>query len=92
MSISLSVERLVSWFEEHFADPAEHLPYISAEGGYQWICPAWSTEDGLRQQFDEAPDDVIAEAVACLEERGGPLWVRLADVSTDGAIGNQSQL
>ena len=31
------IDALVEWFHERYEDPAERLPYVSAEGGYQWI-------------------------------------------------------
>ena len=31
------VKVMEPWFYQNFEDPAEKTPYVSAEGGYQWI-------------------------------------------------------
>ena len=32
-----AIQEIKDWFFENNEDPAEHLPYESKEGGYQWI-------------------------------------------------------
>lgn len=32
-----AIETMIAWFHENYEDPANRVPYESAEGGYQWI-------------------------------------------------------
>ena len=45
------VESMVSWFFTNFEDPAEHTPYESAEGGYQFI---WGGPCDAREELEDA--------------------------------------
>jgi hypothetical protein len=63
--------RLVEWFYKNYEDPAESLPYISQEGGYQWIWGGpWGAEDELRESFPHHSDRVIELAVTDIELEG----------------------
>jgi hypothetical protein len=51
------------WFYENYEDPVENTPYISAEGGYQYIWGGpYDAEEELEETFiGIVPDDVIKE-------------------------------
>ena len=58
------IDALVEWFFERYEDPAQRLPYISAEGGYQWIYGGpYDAREELAENFPDLPDDVIEAAV-----------------------------
>ncbi|MEM1334381.1 MAG: hypothetical protein AAGG08_13095 [Actinomycetota bacterium] len=50
----------VQSFLTEFTDPAEVLPYETAEGGYQWLVPEWDTEEAAEVVFeDEVPGELL---------------------------------
>lgn len=60
-----ALEQMLEWFHHNFEDPAEHTPYESAEGGYQYI---WGGPYEARDIFQSiweghVDDEVIEEAV-----------------------------
>ena len=71
----LRVETMVEWFHENFEDPAQHTPYESAEGGYQYI---WGGPYDAREQvgsaFPEASDEEIDAAIDEIESDGIVYW------------------
>jgi len=77
------VVAMVKWFFDHYEDPAEHLPYESAEGGYQWIYGGpYSPDLELQSQFEETNDIAhIERAIAIVTSFGGWEWVKIADVN-----------
>lgn len=32
-----AAEEMIEWFHQNYEDPANSLPYITREGGYQWV-------------------------------------------------------
>jgi hypothetical protein len=59
------MEAMKEWFFEHYTDPVHNSPYISREGGYQYI---WGGPYDAREELENefggiVPEDVI-EAVA----------------------------
>ncbi len=45
------LDQLVATFLAEFTDPANELPYSSADGGYQWFVQEWDTEDAIIAVF-----------------------------------------
>jgi hypothetical protein len=63
-----NIETMVTWFRENFDDPANSLPYASAEGGYQWIWGGpYDAREELEQAFPDATEHQIDAATARLE-------------------------
>jgi hypothetical protein len=71
-----AVEAAVTWFNTNYEDPAEHTPYCSAEGGYQYIWggPCDAAEE-LYDAFGAAISDEIVEAAVKIIELDGCEWV-----------------
>lgn len=63
------VDRLASIFLDNFTDPANALPYSSADGGYQWLVPEWNTEEAIFEVFDSSLDeDTFYELASVLND------------------------
>ena len=68
--------QLVEWFHKNYEDPSECLPYISREGGYQWIWGGpWTAEEEIRENFPHHSDRAIEIAVTDIELDGWE-WVK----------------
>jgi hypothetical protein len=76
MSIEDAVEKIKDWFFENFEDPVHSTPYISAEGGYQYIWGGpYSARDIIENIFaDAASQELIDAAIEELESEGWD-WV-----------------
>ena len=61
------------WFLRNYEDPANSLPHISAEGGYQWVHGGpTSAHEALGEEFGHLfPDDLIEEVADTLENEEG---------------------
>lgn len=69
------VEELVTWFLERYEDPANSLPYVSAEGGYQWLEGGpHDAGEVLRDNFSDVNEAVIEAAVEQIEADGLTEW------------------
>lgn len=69
------IELMVEWFRENFDDPANSLPYESAEGGYQWIWGGpFDAAEELQNAFPQADEEEVEGAVERLEKRGTNEW------------------
>lgn len=81
MNTEEQIERMREWFFNHFEDPAESLPYISAEGGYIPIYgPLQYTDEILFNEFSgEYDEEVIEELVEDLGDYN--FWSPLPDES-----------
>jgi len=76
------VEAMVEWFFENYEDPAQSVPHDSSEGGYQYIGGGpYEARDVLFEQFDDASENDIEEAVLKIDSCGGPDWVKISDYS-----------
>ena len=67
---------MIEWFHHNYDDPAHHTPYISAEGGYQYI---WGGPHDAREELDGmfgglVPEQLIGEAVEEVETETD-VWV-----------------
>jgi hypothetical protein len=76
MSLEDAVERIKEWFFENFEDPVHSTPYISAEGGYQYIWGGpYNARDIIENIFaDTASQELIDAAIEELEREGWD-WV-----------------
>lgn len=80
------IDALVKWFFRRFEDPADSLPYESAEGGYQWIFGGpYDAREELRDNFSGEAEDIIEAAVDEIESHGQTEW---APVYTPEELGN----
>ena len=70
------IEVMKTWFYDNFEDPAEKTPYVSAEGGYQWIWGGpYDASEVLSSEFgDHVPEEVIEEVVAEVQADGLYDW------------------
>lgn len=65
------VDMLVEWFHQNYEDPAARLPYISAEGGYQWIYGGpYDAREELFGNFPDEKEDIIEAAIEEIESDG----------------------
>lgn len=73
------MELMEEWFRNHFEDPAERMPYESAEGGYQYIWggPFNATEELYAKFSGRVPDEVIEELGNKLSDEN-PEWAPVA--------------
>ena len=69
------IDLLVSWFLERFEDPAEHTPYETAEGGFQWIWggPFYAVEV-LSDRFPDEDETIVQDAADQIEGGGLIQW------------------
>lgn len=70
-----ATEELKVWFYANYEDPANRLPHISAEGGYQWIFGEPETPQGaLGDNFSgEYPEEFIEKVAQDITNERG-LW------------------
>jgi hypothetical protein len=76
MSREERIQAMVEWFSENYTDPVHNSPYISAEGGYQYI---WGGPYDAREQLSDnfgrfVSEDEIEEAVKEVEAEGTYQW------------------
>lgn len=68
-------EEMKQWFYENYEDPANSLPYNSAEGGYQWIYGGPTTPlDALQEGFSQEYPFELLERVAKQITNSDGLW------------------
>lgn len=66
---------MVEWFHERYEDPAQRLPYISKEGGYQWIYGGpYDAREVLADNFPKESEEIIEAAVEEIESDGLTDW------------------
>ncbi len=57
-------ELMIEWFHANYEDPAERLPYETAEGGYQWIWGGpYGAEEEIRETFEGLVSDLLIREV-----------------------------
>lgn len=68
-------EEMKEWFYANYEDPANSLPHISAEGGYQWIYGGPETpQEALGDNFSgEYPEEFIEKVAQDITDESG-LW------------------
>jgi len=73
----LTSDDLVEWFYEHYEDPANGVPYESAEGGYQYFQGGpYDPWEVLADEFSWIDDAVIEEAARKIYPNGHE-WVEI---------------
>lgn len=69
------IDEMVEWFFENFEDPAHRLPYITREGGYQWIYGGpYHAQEELADNFSAEREDIIQAAVDEIQSDGTFDW------------------
>lgn len=72
-----SVEEMVEWFYENYEDPANAVPYVSAEGGYQYYAGGpYDPMEELQEQFPDVPFERIELATEQIYGDGSD-WVKI---------------
>jgi hypothetical protein len=75
----LEQQDLLDWFRQHYEDPANGVPFDSAEGGYQYVNGGpYDAREVLQDAFEFVPVSVIDEAVNQIEAYGAD-WVKIGD-------------
>jgi hypothetical protein len=70
------VEAMADWFRANYEDPAQHTPYDSGEGGYQYIWGGpYDALEEIGGAFPDAPQEDIEAAVEEVQEDGTYDWV-----------------
>lgn len=68
---------MIAWFTSNYEDPAQHVPYETREGGYQYYLGGpYDALDELSREYPDAHPDDIEEAADTLEDLGGE-WVKI---------------
>lgn len=69
-----------AWFRHYFEDPAHSLPYVSAEGGYQWVTGGpYDAREKLYEEFEGAVSEELIEQVAQHLDGYGHEWAPSAN-------------
>lgn len=72
-----SVEEMVEWFYENYEDPANGVPYESAEGGYQYYAGGpYDPMDELQENFPDTPLERIELAADQISANGFE-WIKI---------------
>jgi rRNA-processing protein FCF1 len=72
-SRSTQKAEMLEWFHTNYIDPAEVCPYISAEGGYQYVWGGpYDAMDGIRSQYEEFASESLIKEVS--EELNSICW------------------
>lgn len=81
------IQQMVDWFFENFQDPANSLPYESAEGGYIWIDGGpYDASEQIGNHFSGEPQGLIDAAVERVQRDGIYDWAQIlgADFYEEG--------
>jgi hypothetical protein len=66
---------MVDWFHDNFEDPAQHTPYESAEGGYQYIWGGpYDAMDQISNTFLDATEEEVEAAIDAIQSDGTFDW------------------
>jgi hypothetical protein len=58
------VDTMITWFFSHYEDPANSVPFESAEGGYQYSAGGpYEAAEVLSDKYVHVPERLIAQAV-----------------------------
>ena len=67
---------MVEWFSENYEDPANGVPYETAEGGYiYYLGGPYDAADILWEHFPDAEADVVEAAKSRIQDEGYE-WVK----------------
>jgi len=76
--IQMAVMR--EWFYRHFEDPVQSCPYISSEGGYQYIYGGpYDAHEQLEEEFSGVVDDEVIEELSDELNDESPNWSGSSD-------------
>jgi hypothetical protein len=79
-----TVDRMVEWFFENYEDPANGVPYETAEGGYiYYLGGPYDAGDVLWEHFPDADGEAIEEAGRRILP-GGFEWIKRGQYPGDG--------
>jgi hypothetical protein len=71
----VQLEAMRRWFRENYEDPVNNCPYISSEGGYQYIFGGpYEAREELEQEFSGVADDEVIEELANHLDNGCSEW------------------
>ncbi|MDX2760418.1 hypothetical protein [Streptomyces europaeiscabiei] len=71
-----SPDQMIDWFRANYEDPAESVPFVSSEGGYQYFGGGpYDAQDVLQNQFPDADPRDIDQAAADLQNESYE-WVK----------------
>jgi len=74
-----TVAELLDWFHSEFENPVHHVPYETAEGGYQYYAGGpYDARDELVDHFPGVSENLIEDAAKIIEADGTE-WVRKGD-------------
>lgn len=74
-----TVNEMVDWFFANYEDPAQHVPFETREGGYQYFAGGpYDAREVLEDQFSDAFPEDLDDAVD-LVERQGVEWVKVGE-------------
>lgn len=72
------IQRMTEWFFQNFEDPANSLPYESAEGGYIWIDGGpYDASEQIGDNFSGEDQALIDAAVDRVQSDGIFDWARI---------------
>ena len=73
------IERMTAWFYENYKDPADGVPYCSADGGYQYFNGGpYDPIDVLQEVFPDVEFELVEAAANEIYNDGGE-WVKVDD-------------
>ncbi len=75
-SFEKTIQKVLGWFFENFQDPANRLPYIGHEGGYQYIHGGpYDARDEISNEFGNyIPEEVLEAAINRVQKDGTVFW------------------
>ena len=77
------IQEMVDWFFENYQDPANSLPYESAEGGYIWIDGGpYDASEQIGDNFSGEDQALIDAAVERVQSDGLFDWARIPGTET----------
>jgi hypothetical protein len=72
-----TVGQMLDWFFSNYEDPANTVPYETAEGGYQYFLGGpYDAREVLEGQFPNSDPDDLEEAISAIEDDGTE-WVKV---------------
>ncbi|HEY1425288.1 MAG TPA: hypothetical protein VGF50_01325 [Caulobacteraceae bacterium] len=80
LSDDAKLDYMEAWFRHYYEDPAHSLPYVSAEGGYQWVTGGpYQARLELSSQFEGVVANELIEKVAQRLDGYGFEWAPSAN-------------
>lgn len=74
-----SVDQMIDWFHEIYKDPDEGVPYITADGGYQYVAGGpYDAREIIEDNFPDSDPQDKEQVVGELESES-TIWVKRED-------------